>query len=73
VSKKSADPFFFGAYRSGEKKNYNPLRMKMLWVETMQVVCVPRVAHFDPFFIGQLVNSWLDHIRHHKQPVPLGM
>jgi hypothetical protein len=48
---------FFGAYRSGEKKNYNPSRAKMLWVEVMQVVCVPRVVCFDPFFVEQPVNS----------------
>ena len=45
----------------------------MSWVETAQVVCIPCVACFDPFFIEQPVNSWLDHICHHERPVPLGL
>jgi hypothetical protein len=38
-----------------------------------QVVRVPRVARFDPFFVEQPVNSWLDHIRQHEWPIPLGL
>ena len=45
----------------------------MLRVEVAQVVYVPCVACLDPFFIEQHVNSWLDHIRHHKWPAPLGL
>ena len=45
----------------------------MSWVETTQVVHVPRVACFDPFFVEQPVNSWLDHICHHEWAVPLGL
>ena len=45
----------------------------MSWVEMAQVVRVPCVSRFDPFFIEQPVNSWFDHIRHHGQPVPLGL
>jgi hypothetical protein len=45
----------------------------MLRVEMAQVVRVPRVARFDPFFVEQPVNSWLDHIRQHEWPIPLGL
>ena len=62
---------FFCVYKNGEKKNYNPLGMKMSWVEITQVVRIPHVVCFDPFFVEQPVNSWLDHIRHHERSVPL--
>jgi hypothetical protein len=61
----------FDVYKNGEKKNYNPSWARMSWVETTQVVRVPRVPCFDPFFLEQPVNSWLDHIRHYEQSVPL--
>ena len=56
-----------------KKKNYNPLRVKMLWVEATQLVCIPCVACLNPFFVEQHVNSWLDHIRHHERAIPLGL
>ena len=63
----------FDAYKNSEKENYNPFRVNMLWVEATQIVYIPCVACFDPFFVEQPINSWLDHIRHHKRPVPLGL
>jgi hypothetical protein len=39
------------------KENYNPMRVKMLWVKMAQIVRVPSVACFDPFFAEQSVNS----------------
>jgi hypothetical protein len=44
---------FFDVYNKmvKRKKNYNPLRVKMLWVEAMQVVCIPCVACLDSFII----------------------
>ena len=72
MRKKSADPFF-DVYRNVIKeKNYNPLGVKLLWVEAMQVVRVPCVACFNSF-IEQPVNPWLNHVCHHEQPVPLGL
>ena len=45
----------------------------MSWVETAQVVRVPCVSRFDPFFIEQPVNSLLDRACYHERPVPLGL
>ena len=64
---------FFDVYKNGKKKNCNPLGVKMSWVEMTQVIRVPHVTCFDPFFVEQPVNSRLDHIRHHERPVPLGL
>jgi hypothetical protein len=50
MRKKSVDPFF-DVYRNVEKEKLQPSRDDILWVEATQVVCVPRVACFDSFFI----------------------
>ena len=64
---------FFDVYKNGKKKNCNPLGVKMSWVEMTQVIRVPHVTCFDPFFVEQPVNSWLDYIRYHERAVPLGL
>ena len=42
---------FFMFTKNSEKKNYNPLGAKLLWIEATQVVHVPHVACFDSFFV----------------------